>query len=245
MTLLAERRVGDLVAERPERARVLEQFAIDYCCGGQRSLADACRQRNLSVADVERALDIKEERTTDQPDWTQVPLATLVADIVDRHHTYLRAELPRLGAMLDKVVARHGDSHAFLHELQRTYIAMWEELANHMLKEELVLFPHVVRLEEADASGLPAPRFHCGTVMQPIHVMEDEHRSAGNALAKMRDLTNGYRPPADACSTWLALWHGLEALEADLHLHIHKENNILFPRAAALESSLPLDAGLD
>lgn len=245
MTRLAERRVGELVAERPERARVLEQFAIDFCCGGQRSLADACCQRNLAVADVERALDVKDERSADQPDWTQAPLAALVADIVERHHAFLRAELPRLGAMLDKVVARHGDVHPFLRDLQRTYVAMWEELANHMLKEELVLFPQVVRLEEADASGGPAPQFHCGTVLQPIHVMEDEHRSAGNALAKMHDLANGYRPPADACTTWLALWHGLEALEADLHLHIHKENNILFPRAAELETSLPLDARLD
>lgn len=245
MTRLAERKIGDLVAERPERARVLEQLAIDFCCGGQRSLADACRQRKLSVADVERALDVEQNKTGDQPDWTQAPLAALVADIVGRHHAYLRSELPRLGAMLDKVVARHGDSLPFLHELQRTYLAMWEELFNHMMKEELVLFPHVVRLEDANSAGGPAPRFHCATVLQPIHMMEEEHRSAGNALAKMRELTNGYRPPADACTTWLALWHGLEALEADLHLHIHKENNILFPRAAAMEASLPLDARLD
>jgi regulator of cell morphogenesis and NO signaling len=245
MRPLAERSVGELVAERPERARVLERLAIDYCCGGRRSLADACRQRNLSVSEVELALDIPRESPADQPDWTQASLAALIADIVGHHHLYLRTELPRLGAMLDKVVARHGESNPHLSELQRTYIAMWDELRNHMMKEEMVLFPHVVRLEGAQANGMAAPRFHCSTVLQPIHVMEEEHRSAGNALAKMRALTNNYRPPVDACTTWLALWHGLEALEADLHWHIHKENNILFPRAAALEASLPLDAGLD
>ncbi len=242
MKSLAERTVGDVVAERLDRARVMEKFGIDYCCGGHRTLSEACRARNLPLAEVERALTAAGEPSDDRTDWLHAPLAELIDNIVNGHHAYLRSELPRLGALLDKVVERHGDPRPSLRDLQRTFVGLWEELFNHMLKEELVLFPRVRRLEEASRGGGPGPHFHCGSVLQPIHMMEEEHRSAGQALEQIRGLTDDYRLPAEACNSWLALWHGLEQLETDLHLHIHKENNILFPQAAELESSLKREA---
>lgn len=242
MRSLAECPVGVLVAERLARSRVLDRFGIDYCCGGGQTLETACRDRQLSLAEVEKALlNDGEAAPGDGPDWRSEPLAALIRNIVEGHHSYLREELPRLGAMLEKVLDRHGPENPWLRDLSRTFLSLWDELFDHMRKEEVVLFPYVQRLEEAARSGQPAPRFHCGTVLQPIHVMEEEHRLAGAALARIRELTNDFQPPENACTTWRALWDGLEGLERDLHLHIHKENNILFPRAIELERQ-PLGA---
>jgi len=236
MKTLAERTVGELVAERFDQPRVFDRYGIDYCCGGKQTLERACRARGLALADVEEALrEAADHPRVDGVDWRSKPLGDLIHNILDLHHVFLREELPRLGAMLDRVVAKHGAEHAWLVELRQVYVGLWDELFDHMRKEELVLFPYVQRLEAAASAGQAAPAFPCGTVLQPIAVMEAEHQSAGEALAKMRLLTNGYQAPEDACTTWRALWHGLEALERDLHLHIHKENNLLFPRALELE----------
>lgn len=236
MAMLAERTVGELVAERLDRSRVFDRFGIDFCCGGKQTLASACRSRRLPLAEVEAALREETSRVREEDvDWRNESLGALIQNIVNQHHVYLREELPRLGAMLDKVVAKHSAANPTLGELRRAYQGLWDELFDHMRKEELVLFPYVQRLEEAVGGGQAAPPFHGGTVLQPIAVMEAEHRSAGEALAKIRKLTNEYQAPEEACTTWRALWDGLEVLERDLHLHIHKENNILFPRAAELE----------
>jgi regulator of cell morphogenesis and NO signaling len=145
--------------------------------------------------------------------------------------------LPNLGKLLDDVAAKHSANHPNLVELREVYKEMSDELFNHMMKEELVLFPFIRALDKALRAGEPVPRFHCGSVTAPIHVMEDEHRSADIALRRMRELTFGFRPPKDACNAYRIVMAGLQELEEDLHLHIHKENNILFPRAAAAESS--------
>jgi regulator of cell morphogenesis and NO signaling len=238
MTTLAERPVGELVRECVERARVLDRLGIDYCCGGKRTLADACRERGLSADEIEAELAAAQPSAVPaESDWSQAPLAKLVENILSRHHVYLRSELPRLGGLLDKVVARHGNAHAEMRELQAVFVELWDELLSHMLKEEQILFPYIVRLEQAASSGQVPPGFHCCSALQPIAVMEHEHRLAGRALERIRELTNHYRPPEDACNSWRALWDGLAALEQDLHLHIHKENNILFSRAVELESS--------
>lgn len=171
-------------------------------------------------------------------------MTRLTNHIVSRHHAYLREVLPRLGALLDKVVAKHADEHPNLVELREVYVAMWNELLSHMMKEELVLFPFIRSLDQALQRGEPVPRFHCGSVSAPIHVMEDEHQSAGEALRRIRELAFGFRPPRDACDSYRVLLAGLRELESDLHLHIHKENNILFPRAVAVEG-LRLDAAAE
>ncbi len=236
--------VWQLVRGHEGRAQVLAGFGIDYCCGGRTPLEEACSQRGVNIEEVRRALEESDDAhaAAGQIDWSGESMTRLANHIASRHHAYLRDMLPRLGNLLEEVVAKHADKHPNLVELREIYTTMWNELLNHMMKEELVLFPFIRTLDKAVRSGQPALPFHCGSVTAPIHVMEDEHQSAGDALRRMRELTFGFQPPQDACKAYRVLLSGLRELESDLHLHIHKENNILFPRAAAAEASL-LGAG--
>lgn len=235
-----DRMVGEMVVENPNRSRVFEQFGIDYCCGGRQSLAIACAK---AKADLDRVLALLEQYDhtggeTSEPDWSTASLSELARHIVERHHVYLRGELPRLAKLVFQVVSAHAEKHPELREVGDVFAALLAELSTHMMKEERVLFPIVDMMEAAAAKGERMPLCHCGSVGNPIAVMEHEHQDAGDALARMRLLTNGYMAPSDGCPTYHALLDGLKRLEADLHIHIHKENNILFPRAAALEKQL-------
>jgi regulator of cell morphogenesis and NO signaling len=240
MMSFANEPVGQLVRERIEWARVFEKLGIDYCCNGTTPLKAACKEKGVSIDVVYCELEesLKNVESVDEPDWSTAPLSGLADHIVERHHAYLREELPLLERRIERVVDAHAGSHQELLELQQVFGALKDELSVHMLKEEQVLFPIVRQLEKAKAEQLFIPQFHCGSVNNPIVVLEQEHDNAGEALRRMRELTNRYEPPADACSTYRSLLSGLHQLEADLHLHIHKENNILFPRAAELEASL-------
>jgi regulator of cell morphogenesis and NO signaling len=229
----AEATLAELVTERPSRARLFEDLGLDYCCHGGRTLAESCRESKVPLAQVIERLS-EADRTHQggqEPDWTAAPLAELISHIVSVHHRYLKRELPRLAMLLDRVAAAHSASHPELVEAQHVLAGLTQELSSHMGKEENVLFPWIVLLESPDSPTVPR-----GSVANPIHVMEHEHRDAGEALRRLRELTGDYRVPADGCTSYLALLHGLMELEHDLHLHIHKENNILFPRAAALEA---------
>jgi regulator of cell morphogenesis and NO signaling len=234
------RTVGNIVRERIGAARVFERFGIDYCCGGDVPLEAACRQSGVGVDEVCTALEEEASALPEagEPDWATLSLTELADDIVARHHTWLRSELPRLGGLIDRVLDAHGANHPELNELRDVFAALQNELYSHMMKEERVLFPIIRQLEEARAQGLGSIQFHCGSVNNPIRVMEHEHDDAGAALRRMRELTGGFQPPEDACESYRALLAGLQDLETDLHLHIHKENNILFPGAADLEAEL-------
>jgi regulator of cell morphogenesis and NO signaling len=237
----ADRMIGELVVENPNRSRVFEQFGIDYCCGGRQTLSAACTKAKV---DLDRVLALLEQNDraggneATEPDWSVASLSELARHIVERHHVYLRGELPRLAKLVFQVVSAHADRHPELREVGRVFAGLQAELSTHMMKEERVLFPIVEMMEAAAAKSEGMPPCHCGSVGNPIRVMEHEHQDAGDALARMRSLTNGYAPPPDACPTYHALLDGLKRLESDLHVHIHKENNILFPRAAALEKQL-------
>jgi regulator of cell morphogenesis and NO signaling len=220
--------VGEMVAERPARARVFEELGIDYCCGGKLSLTEACGRRGLDVQSVRRRLAEAEAEVTDaETDWRTAPLAALCEHIVATHHALLRRELPRLRGLLTKLAQVHGDRHPELHAVLAEFGPFADELATHMAKEEQVLFPLVAGIA---SRKVPATPF----VLQPIRVMEAEHDNAGQALEQMRRLTEGYAVPADGCNTYRAAMASLAELEADLHIHVHKENNILFPRVAQL-----------
>ncbi len=233
--------VWQLVCGHGGRAQVLAGFGIDYCCGGRTPLDEACCERGVNVEEVLRALQENDDAQpeAEQIDWSRESMTRLANHIVSRHHVYLREMLPRLGELLEQVVAKHANMHPNLVELREVYTTMWNELHDHMMKEELVLFPFIRSLEQALQAGQPVPRFsfNCGSVRAAIHVMEDEHQSADKALLRMRELTFGFRPPKDACNAYRLLMFGLRELKSDLHLHIHKENNILFPRAAAAEAA--------
>jgi regulator of cell morphogenesis and NO signaling len=247
--LLLETPVGQLVIERPARAAVFERLGIDYCCGGKSRLVDACAGRGLDPDAVLRALTAPDGIVTprseadgagvewapeDGTDWSAASMSALVDHIVEAHHAYLREALPSLSQRMAKVVHAHGERRPELATFQQVFETFRAELEAHMLKEERVLFPLCRALETARE----LPEFHCGSVRNPILVMTLEHEDAGEALRAMRELTDQFTPPPNACNTYRALLDGLAELERDLHRHVHEENNILFPRAAAAEARL-------
>ena len=229
--------VGQMVVERPQRSRVFDRLHIDYCCGGKRTLAEACTKRGLDlktvIAELE-AFDAEAEAQGDAVRPANLTMTELADDIERTHHAYLREELPRLGNLVKKVSAVHGQAHPWLTGLTSVYAELVAELEPHMLKEEQILFPLIRELDQATT----APSFHCGSVGNPIRMMEMEHQNAGAALDRIREMTTDYEIPEGACNSFRAMLSGLEHLEADLHLHIHKENEILFPKASEMEAKL-------
>jgi regulator of cell morphogenesis and NO signaling len=237
MTPVHEKTVAEFVLEHPAAARVLEKHGIDYCCGGKDPLGPALAARGIAIEQLEAELkSLEAAKDSADRDWTQAPLSELIRHILDKHHAYLRSELPRLRALLEKVLAAHRENHGgSLVPLSAVYHDLNAELESHMMKEEMILFPHVRRMEEALGKGEAPPQPPFGSVAGPIHVMEQEHDNAGAALRRMRELTGGYQTPEDGCLSYQTLMGALAELEADLHLHIHLENNILFPRAYQME----------
>jgi regulator of cell morphogenesis and NO signaling len=226
-----ETMLGDIVAARPALARVFERLGLDYCCGGKRPLAAACAGRKLDVAIVLALLEAAvtgPETGPAEVDAADMTLTQLADHIEQTHHTYLKAELPRLVEMAGRVAMKHGWRDARLPAVSQTVGALADEMSNHMWKEEKVLFPIVRAIDAGATDG-----FHCGSIANPIRQMEAEHESAGNAVARLRELTDGFTPTPESCNTHRALLAGLAELESDLHRHVHKENNILFPRAIA------------
>lgn len=235
-TLDANSTVAEWVCEHPQTARVFEELQIDYCCGGDTALADACEKQQLDAEAVVARLRDAVAAPTQEPaeDWAEARLANLCEHIQSTHHTYLRQEFPRLIRLTDKVVSAHGEHHPELKELQKVLELLRAELELHMHKEEQILFPAIQQMERAAS----LPSFPFGTVANPIRMMEHEHDAAGEALARIRELANGFQPPADACNTYHEMLDSLQKFEQDMHQHVHKENNILFPRAEKLEASL-------
>jgi len=226
--------VGAIVRDHPALSRLFEQARVDYCCGGQKTLAEACTKRGI---DPQAFLKELEAFAATEPapdvDLTAFSLTELVEHIERLHHAYLHTELPRLEAMVTKVAKVHGDKEPRLAQVRNLFLSLSAELATHLMKEEQVLFPMIRQLE---ASGT-LPPFHCGSVANPIHRMEFEHDEAGAALAQLRQLTDNYTPPEWACNTYRALFDALAYFEQDMHQHVHKENNVLFPQAIVLEQS--------
>ncbi len=219
MPIDPSRPLAELVLERPSRARVLERFGLDYCCGGKRSLAEACEHRDLEPETVAAELEAAALRPDAERDWGRAPLAELAEHIVRDHHGLLRRELPRLGALLEKVERAHGAELPELAELRETFAAMRAELEEHMADEEADVFPS----------------FRDGGPFDPAEIaeLEAEHAATGAALERLRELTGGYDLKRARCNTHRATIDGLRELELDLHRHIHEENNILFPRVFA------------
>ena len=238
MTLTATKTVGEIAAEVPGTTREFEKLGIDYCCGGNRTLGEACAQANISVEDALARLEksLAEAPTGDSKDWQNQPLSDLIGHITSTHHVFVREECPRIEALAAKVVGVHGKNHPELLQAQAIFSALAEELRVHLMKEEQVLFPYVLLMEESTLAGEPAPPAMFGTVMNPVRMMMQEHDGAGEALRSLRSGTNDYKAPEDACISYRTLYQALQGFEADLHQHIHLENNILFPRAVAMEA---------
>jgi regulator of cell morphogenesis and NO signaling len=227
--------IGEIVAAQPLLARVFERIGIDYCCGGKRTLADACAARKLDPQTVAVMLEAATQlpAETSVVDAANMSLTALADHIEQTHHLYLKEELPALVEKATRVAYKHGWRDPRLVNVAETMSRLAAEMFDHMGKEEQILFPIVRQLENGNASASG----HCGSIANPIRVMEVEHDSAGQAVARLRELTDGFTPDGDACNTQRAMLAGFARLESDLHQHVHKENNVLFPRALALEQS--------
>ncbi len=226
-TPLLDRTVGELVAERPGRSRVFQAHKIDFCCQGNRTLREACERKNapadLVVAELEKELAAPTETG---PNPAALPPHELCEYIVEKHHGFIRDELPRLHAMSQRVAHVHGPHTPSLVDLYHVFCEMADELVTHILKEEEELFPAVSALSlDEKAADLPE---------NPFAEMIHEHEQTGTALEKLRELTNNFQPPPEACNTYRALFAGLQDLEEDMHRHIHLENSVLFPVARRL-----------
>lgn len=237
MTLTLAKTVRDYAIETPQTIPVFEKLGIDFCCGGNRPLEEACAAANLKLADVlaslEAALATPVQRS--EKELQAGSLAELIAHIVGTHHVYLRRELPQIEKLADRVYEKHGANHPELAQVRSVFHGLADELMLHLMKEENILFPYVERMEESVLQREPILPPPFGTVANPVRMMEHEHDSAGEALKAVRKATHSFTPPEDACTSYRALYTALENLERDLHQHIHLENNVLFPRALAME----------
>lgn len=240
MNVTPQTTVAEIASAMPRAIPVFQKHGIDFCCGGRRALAEICVEKGVRFEAIVGEIETASRRAAStETDWGTEPLGALIDHILARYHASLREELPRLEALAEKVVTVHGARHPdTLPALQETFRSLKDELDSHLEKEEQVLFPYVRELETAARQTTPSRDVALGLASGAVGVMEREHEVAGLALKTIRLLTDGFRPPYDACGSFRALYAGLEILEADLHTHIHLENNIVFPRALGLERKL-------
>ncbi len=228
--------VGEVVARHPVLSRLFETERIDYCCGGKKTLGEVCQAKGLDpqafLATLEQVTSA--HRSESDTDPSSMSLTELADHIQATHHAYLRDALPRLDMLTERVASVHGSDDPRLRDVRETLLTLADELTSHMMKEEQVLFPLIRQLEVSDR----LPSFHCGSIANPIRQMEAEHQDAGGALNAMRTLTDDYTPPTYACNTYRAMLDALAHLERDMHLHVHKEDSILYPRALQRETEL-------
>jgi regulator of cell morphogenesis and NO signaling len=225
-----------IALEQPASIRVFERLHLDYCCGGSQELAEACAQKSLDANEVLAQLaEAASSVDKTEPDLTQATLSALIRYIVATHHAYIYGELPRLLPLAGLVAAKHGPHHPECIQLEAQLGQLAGELLSHLNKEEKILFPYIEALEESHTSHAEPPKACFGTVESPIQAMLREHEAAAALLEQMRTATQEFAPPEDACPSLVGLYHGLAAFERDLHRHVHLENNLLFPRAIALE----------
>lgn len=231
--------IGELVAKDYRTASIFKKYGIDFCCQGNRTINDACNAKKIDkkvvLSDLNALLQSQSENTTDYKSW---PLDLLADYIEKKHHRYVEEKTLEIQPYLDKICRVHGERHPELLEINEHFTATAGELAKHMKKEELVLFPYVRKMVKAKQENIQLEKSHFGTVQNPIQMMMEEHSTEGERLRKIENLSNNYTPPADACNTYMVTIALLKEFEQDLHLHIHLENNILFPKAIELEKEL-------
>lgn len=230
-------RVSQIALSNPASRRVLEDAGIDYCCGGAKSLGDACREAKVPSEEIlDRLRQNRQPAQPEEVEWSSAALADLTLHIQQRHHKYVRGAIPRLRGLLAKVRTKHAEKHPEVAEIERLFEEVASEMLMHMEKEEQILFPYIDALDQtARGNGSVEPPFF-QTVRNPVQMMMQEHDSAGDLVRQIRKASRDYQPPEDACATFRAAFQELQQFEADLHLHVHLENNILFPRAAELEA---------
>lgn len=230
--------IGEIVAKDYRAASVFKNAGIDFCCQGNRTIQEACSKKKILVSDILEALEEVDVTSSGQNDFDSWPLDLMVDYIEKKHHRYVEEKSVEIKAYLDKICRVHGNTHPELFEIQKEFNESVGELAMHMKREELVLFPFIKKLVNAKKSKQALPEAPFGTVNNPIAKMMDEHNTEGERFRKISELSNAYMPPSDACNTYKVTYALLKEFEEDLHLHIHLENNILFPKTVQLEKEM-------
>lgn len=232
--ITVETTVGELVRAVPAGSRVFENLGIDYCCGGKKRLAEVCRAKGLDSATVMAMLSAQDDAPERMPANPDAMTLSELCDHIERaHHDYLREELPRLDFMTRKVAAVHGDHEPRLHEVRQVFEAFQADIASHTQEEEEQVFPAIRKLESANGEKMAL----AASLQTMFAKLESEHQNVGAALGRFAELTDHHTPPDWACNTFRALYDALARLERNMHQHVHKENNVLFPRALALGGS--------
>ncbi len=235
----AQKHVGQFVAEDFRTAAVFSSYGIDFCCKGEISVQEACKNKTIDLNDLlEKLQHVQSSNNLPSIDYKSWPLDLLADYIEKKHHRYVEEKTPVLRQFLDKLCKVHGQRHPELLEITTLFIGCAKDMASHMKKEELILFPFIKRMVRAKAEGIKIESPQFATVENPIALMKHDHEAEGDRFRNIAELTNSYTPPADACNTYKVTFAMLDEFEKDLHLHIHLENNILFPEAIKLEKTL-------
>ena len=234
-----EETLGEIAAKDLRKAQIFKKYGLDFCCGGKKTVKEACKEKGLDVTKIEQELQQADKLPASRPlPYNEWSLDFLADYIVNTHHSYVKKNLPDIKAYADKVAIVHGRSHEELLPIKQLVGEIYTEMMNHMVKEERILFPYIKELAAAKNNEQPLHTSHFGTVQNPINMMEMEHEVVAKDLADIRELTNGYVLPEDACASYSLLYRMLDEFENDLHIHVHLENNILFPKALEIEKQL-------
>lgn len=224
--------LGALVADRHQAAAVFEKYQLDFCCKGKRTLQQACEEKHIPVEPV--IAELQQVFDTGSAVQDQVIFAMSASQLVDyivlKHHLYVRQAMPLIAQHLERVATKHGDRFPHMQQVFELFTVLRQEMDAHMQKEEQVLFPRIKAVEKATEQNDARATLNPGYISQPINMMEAEHDEAGSLMSEIRQWTNDYTPPADACTTFRISLAELKAFEEDLHRHVHLENNVLFPR---------------
>lgn len=231
--------LGELAAKDLRKAQVFKKYGLDFCCGGKKTVKEACKEKGLDVTKVEAELQQADKMPSSRPlPYNEWGLDFLADYIVNTHHSYVKKHLPDIKGYADKVARVHGNRHPELLPINQLVNEVYTELMNHMVKEERILFPYIKELVAAKNNGQLLSGSHFGTVQNPINMMEMEHEIVAKNLETIRELSHNYALPEDACASYSLLYRMLDEFEDDLHLHVHLENNILFPKALEIEKQL-------
>ena len=232
--------LSDIVTKNYKSAAVFEKFGLDFCCHGKKSIPEACKEKGVDAEEVLTQLEkLDENNSTEREEqYNQWELDFLTDYIVNVHHKYVREIIPVISAHAEKIASKHGENHPEVISIANNFSIVYKDLKQHMMKEEQLLFPYIKYLVKTEKNAGIAEQPFFGTIKNPIQMMELEHESAGNLLGEIRNLTNDYTPPAEACNTFKVYYKELKDFEEDLHKHVHLENNILFPRAIELENKM-------
>jgi regulator of cell morphogenesis and NO signaling len=238
MKINENKTVAEVVSENIKASNVFKKHGIDFCCGGGISIEKACEKNGVDYEILKRELMVVDETPNRNYDYNNWDLNFLIDHIVNVHHTYVEQSIPIILQYAEKVATVHGHHYEEVIKINQLFQEAAGDLAAHLKKEELVLFPYIKELNKAEKEGTELSQTHFGTVNNPINMMEHEHEAVGDIFKTIAQLTNNYNPPEDACNTFRALYASLEEFEQDLHQHIHLENNILHHKAIALEKKL-------